>query len=311
MEYLLYENINGYYLFTVNRQETLNDSRSAETYENLGKLSQIIQLKSKFLFPNISSAYENYESLNRNILPDMLLAFLDINEVSVLHCDPSLFININNFGIRTRFSPLIIKGIRANEDKLLNQDINEKFRVAANNFIAHKASNYTFKNESYLINQYYTALLSFNTKLNKTFQTVKILYTLYFPEIKEKRQTEFIKILKIIQNFHKDDIKTLKIKSEESKIPLNILKETLGVEIDWNLIKQEVKIFDCLIEEIKSTEKVLETKITKIFPLSIKLIPFKSLASLLSKVGYDEIPLLSIEKLKKLCPFDKKKNQKN
>ncbi|KAF7685056.1 hypothetical protein CDIK_4195, partial [Cucumispora dikerogammari] len=32
---------------------------------------------------------------------------------------------------------------------------------------------------------------------------------------------------------------------------------------------------------------------------------------LLSKVGYDEIPLLSIEKLKKLCPFDKKKNQKN
>lgn len=302
MEYVLYENINGYYLFLLNQQEKINDSKSAETYENLGKLSQIIQLQSKYFFININEAYENYKSLNKNILPDKLIAFLNINNIKILHCDKSLFINLNNFGIRTKYSPFILKGIKANEDKILLNEINKKFILAANKLISYKTSNYGFKNETYLINQYYISLILQTTELNKIFQSIKKLFEIYFPEFKEKKQLEFIKILKILKNFKNDNLIILKEKSLKINIPINILQESLGNEIDWNLINKQIEIFDSQLIKIKTTEKVLEDKIIKIFPFSIKLMGFKSLASLLSKIGYDNIPLLNIEKYKKLCP---------
>lgn len=314
MELLLYENIHGFYLFHVRSQSVLNSLENTSSYENIGKLTQIIQLHSKYEFTSVSEALEIFKALKSNLIPEKLLAFLDINNVRILYCDSSLFINLNNLGIRTKIAPHIFKGIKSHESKLLNIEINEKtetFKKAFLKKLQEEIFQNTHKNDLFLAEEYYKSYIKQKQEINKVSQKILKLFEIYFPEFSDINAHESIEKIKILQNFHNDSTEILKEKADKCNINLLTLQETLGTFIDWKLMKKYLQIYEKLKTKNYATFEYLEAKITKIFPLSHKFLGIKTLASLVSKISYEKLPFIEIKDFRKLCPLPNKKLNKN
>lgn len=244
MEHLLYEYCKGYLLFELKEFEDLSN----ESYANYLKLTQVVYLKSKYDFDDIDISLRNIKSLCNNKLPDELEKFLELNNVKILHCDPSLKLALQSLNIKHKYSINIMRGIRINEHKFLKEENDLQFTLGISHKFSRDKVEYNIKKEDNLLVHTVSMLDQLDKDINSYCMRIKELYGWSFPELFDlcDDNDEYIEAVQFSITGQSC------LSSEKIKIILEHKTNSIGIEINELDIKNVLNLCSIVSEKIKN-----------------------------------------------------------
>lgn len=244
MEHLLYEYCKGYLLFELKEFEDLSN----ESYANYLKLTQVVYLKSKYDFDDIDISLRNIKSLCNNKLPDELEKFLELNNVKILHCDPSLKLALQSLNIKHKYSINIMRGIRINEHKFLKEENDLQFTLGIFHKFSRDKVEYNIKKEDNLLVHTVSMLDQLDKDINSYCMRIKELYGWSFPELFDlcDDNDEYIEAVQFSITGQSC------LSSEKIKIILEHKTNSIGIEINELDIKNVLNLCSIVSEKIKN-----------------------------------------------------------
>lgn len=244
MEHLLYEYCKGYLLFELKEYEDLSN----ESYSNYLKLTQVVELKSRYNFDDIESSLRNIKSLCDNRLPEELQNFIELNNVKVLHCDPSLKQALKSLNIKHKHSINISRGIRINEHKFLKDENYLQFTLGISHKFSRDKVEYNLKKEDNLLMHTVCMIDQLDKDINSYCMRIKELYGWSFPELFDlcENNEEFIEAVKY----------SITNKSNLSEEKINEIREiknnSIGIDLNELDIKNILNLCNIVLEKIQN-----------------------------------------------------------
>ncbi|KAK6090471.1 hypothetical protein P3W45_000568 [Vairimorpha bombi] len=316
MQHLLYEHTKGYILFELKEYEDLSN----ESYKDYLKLTQVVHLVSKYDFDDVQMAYNNIQELSVNKIPPELRNFLELNEVKVLHCDPSLKQALKLINIKQKTSTNILRGIKQNESKFTKLENDTQFMLGVSHTFSRNKVEFNSKKDDNIMIHTVNMLDQLEKDINSYSMRIKELYGWSFPELFShcNGNDEYIKVLNFFINKknlpeeHKLE-ELIKLKNnlpEEHKLEelIKLKNNSIGIELNELDIMNIRNLCDIINEKIDIKNKLkiyLKDKMEKVAPnlcellgdlMAAKIIVLSGGLMNLAKSTASTIQLLGAEK---------------
>ncbi|KAF7683939.1 Nucleolar protein 56 [Astathelohania contejeani] len=297
MEFLLFEHPTGYALFKVKEPENFGTQDASVEFLDYIKLKQLISLHSFYKFESSHIAMEHLSMLAKGEIHEQLKAFLELNGVKVLHCDKSLGSALSALGIKSKASPEISRGIRANQTKLIKTTPNEERQAYLG--LAHTYSRskveYNIGREDNLVVQSVALLDQLDRDINTYMMRLKEIYGWHFPELSKiiSDPYNYVQAVHILGNSEKISIeeqnKLKDLFDEETLKRLEVaLRNTVGVSIpeeDLKNINRINLLVKNKIEMRKNLAEYLKKKLNVVAPNLSTLLGDHLAARFISQAG--------------------------
>ncbi|EEQ81865.1 hypothetical protein NCER_101538 [Vairimorpha ceranae BRL01] len=302
MQHLLYEHAKGYLLFELKEYEDL----SKGSYQEYMKLTQVIKFIAKFDFSDVHIANDNIQKLCCNKLSTELINLLELNNVQILHSDPSLKQALKEIGIKQKTSLNIMRGIKYNEHRILKSELDLQFLLGlSHTFSRHKVEFNSKKEDNFLINTT-NMLEQLEKDINSYSMRIKEMFGWSFPELFAacSNNDEYIKAMAFfiygenIENLPKEKIeKFTKLKTCSIGIQLNEV-DLLNIKNLCEIIAEKINLKNKLKVYLKDKMEFIAPNLCELLGdlMAAKIIVLSGGLVNLAKSTASTIQLLGAEK---------------
>lgn len=301
MEHLLYEHSKGYILFELKEYEDLSN----QSYKDYLKLTQVINLVSKYDFNDVQMAYNNIQTLNNNKIPLELKIFLELNDVKILHCDPSLKQALKLINIKQKTSINILRGIKENENKFTKKENDQQFVLGLSHTFSRNKVEFNSKKDDNIMIHTVNMLDQLEKDINSYSMRIKELYGWSFPELFSScdGNDEYIKVMNYFINKNKGDISDdklenlIKLKNSSIGIELNEI-DLVNIRNLCDIINEKIDIKNKLKIYLKDKMETVAPNLCELLGdvMAAKIIVLSGGLMNLSKSTASTIQLLGAEK---------------